>query len=72
MVHCLGRCVDVASPRRPGGNYHSGPGASLNIRLSTQFQFCCYGAVLLSVIGVTMPPWPGGEEAVFVHGPWQS
>jgi mannose-6-phosphate isomerase-like protein (cupin superfamily) len=46
------------------------PGVSLSIPLGTRFQFRCDGAVPLSAIGVTMPPWPGQEEAVFVTGPW--
>ncbi len=45
-------------------------GVSLSIPLGTQFQFRCDGDVPLSAIGVTMPPWPGEEEAVFIDGPW--
>jgi len=46
------------------------PGVSLSIPLGTRFQFRCDSAEPLSVIGVTMPPWPGEDEAVFVNGPW--
>lgn len=46
------------------------PGVSLSIPLGTRFQFRCDGPVPLSAIGVTMPPWPGEHEAMFVNGPW--
>jgi mannose-6-phosphate isomerase-like protein (cupin superfamily) len=46
------------------------PGVSLSIPLGTRFQFRCDGAVPLSAIGVTMPPWPGEDEAVISNGPW--
>jgi len=47
-----------------------GPGISLTIPPGTHFQFRCDGAGTLKVIGVTMPPWPGEEEAYAVEGPW--
>ena len=46
------------------------PGVSLSMPLGTRFQFRCDGTDPLSAIGVTMPPWPGEDEAVFVNGPW--
>jgi mannose-6-phosphate isomerase-like protein (cupin superfamily) len=46
------------------------PGLSLSIPVGTQFQFRCDGAETLVVIGTTMPPWPGGDEAHQVDGPW--
>ncbi len=46
------------------------PGMSLSIPLGTRFQFRCDGTEPLSAIGVTMPPWPGEEEAVLVNGSW--
>jgi len=46
------------------------PGVSLSIPRGTRFQFRCDGTEPLSAIGVTMPPWPGEDEAVFVNGPW--
>ena len=34
-------------------------GLSLSIPVGTHFQFRCDGEVPLTVVGVTMPPWPG-------------
>jgi len=47
------------------------PGICLSIPLGTSFQFRCTGQDPLEAIGVTMPPWPGEEEAVLLEGPWQ-
>ena len=47
------------------------PGVSLTIPLGTQFQFRSFGYKPLAVIAVTMPPWPGGDEAIIVKGEWQ-
>lgn len=46
------------------------PGVSLSIPPGTRFQFRCDGDVPLLAVGVTMPPWPGEEEAVPVEGIW--
>jgi len=46
------------------------PGICLSIPLGTSFQFRCTGQDPLEAIGVTMPPWPGEEEAVLLEGPW--
>ena len=46
-------------------------GMCLTIPVGTHFQFRSFGPEPLSAIGVTMPPWPGGDEAVIVSGPWQ-
>ncbi len=48
-----------------------GPGVSLNIPLGTHFQFRCDSARPLQVLGATMPPWPGADEAYPVEGVWQ-
>ncbi len=45
-------------------------GVCLTIPLGTRFQFRSLGAEPLAAVGVTMPPWPGEEEAVPVDGPW--
>lgn len=45
-------------------------GVSLSIPAATSFQFRSRGAEPLEAIGVTMPPWPGVEEAEFVEGTW--
>jgi mannose-6-phosphate isomerase-like protein (cupin superfamily) len=47
-----------------------GPGVSVSIPLGTRFQLRCDGAEPLCAIAVTIPPWPGGEEAHFVDGVW--
>ncbi|HXH48901.1 MAG TPA: cupin domain-containing protein [Terriglobia bacterium] len=47
------------------------PGVCLTIPLGTRFQFRCTGQDPLEAIGVTMPPWPGKDEALLVEGPWQ-
>lgn len=46
------------------------PGLSLSIPLGTHFQFRNTGAGPLQAVAVTMPPWPGAEEAVAVKGRW--
>ena len=38
-------------------------GLSLTIPVGTAFQFRCNGDVALKAVGVTMPPWPGMDEA---------
>jgi mannose-6-phosphate isomerase-like protein (cupin superfamily) len=45
-------------------------GVSLTIPLGTQFQVRSLGDEPLAAIGVTMPPWPGENEAFEVHGAW--
>ena len=47
------------------------PGVSLSIPVGTHFQFRCDGDAPLTVVGVTMPPWPGADEAYVVDGPWR-
>ena len=45
------------------------PGTSLSIPLGTSFQFRATGSTPFAAVGVTMPPWPGMDEAEFVDGP---
>jgi len=47
------------------------PGVSITIPTGTHFQFRCDGAELLEAVAVTMPPWPGADEAYFVSGRWE-
>jgi len=47
------------------------PGVCLTIPLGTRFQFRALGDGPLAAVAVTMPPWPGEAEAVFVDGPWR-
>jgi mannose-6-phosphate isomerase-like protein (cupin superfamily) len=44
-------------------------GTCLAIPVETHFQFRA-GDDGLSAVAVTMPPWPGEDEAVFVEGCW--
>jgi mannose-6-phosphate isomerase-like protein (cupin superfamily) len=46
------------------------PGVSIAIPAGVKFQFRCNGDTALEAVGVTMPPWPGEDEAVFVEGKW--
>jgi len=46
------------------------PGVCLTIPVGTHFQFRSSGQGPLAAIGVTMPPWPGVEEAYEVIGAW--
>jgi mannose-6-phosphate isomerase-like protein (cupin superfamily) len=46
------------------------PGVSLSIPLGTRFQLRNDGGVPLAAVAVTMPPWPGADEAYVVDGPW--
>ena len=46
------------------------PGLCLTIPVGTHFQFRASATEAVAAIGVTMPPWPGDNEAVLVTGPW--
>ena len=46
------------------------PGVSLTIPLGTAFQFRAGADAALEIVGVTLPPWPGTDEAVPAVGPW--
>jgi mannose-6-phosphate isomerase-like protein (cupin superfamily) len=46
------------------------PGISLTIPVGTRFQFRALGSAPLAAVGVTMPPWPGPDEALTVDGRW--
>jgi mannose-6-phosphate isomerase-like protein (cupin superfamily) len=48
------------------------PGVCLTIPLGTTFQFRSLGPLPLQVLGVTMPPWPGPDEAILTEGPWEA
>jgi mannose-6-phosphate isomerase-like protein (cupin superfamily) len=47
------------------------PGVCLSVPLGTHFQFRASAAESVSVVAITMPPWPGESEADFVAGPWE-
>jgi mannose-6-phosphate isomerase-like protein (cupin superfamily) len=46
------------------------PGVALTIPLGAHFQFRAGAATALSFVAVTMPPWPGPDEAFPVAGRW--
>jgi mannose-6-phosphate isomerase-like protein (cupin superfamily) len=45
-------------------------GVALTIPLGAHFQFRAGNKAALSFVAVTMPPWPGAEEAYAVPGRW--
>ena len=47
------------------------PGVSIDIPAGTSFQYRNVGTQSLKFICITMPPWPGDEEAKYVAGPWE-
>lgn len=47
-------------------------GISISIPVGTHFQFRCDGPHPLQAVGITMPPWPGLEEAFAVTGIWKA
>ncbi len=46
------------------------PGTCVSIPAGTHFQFRSTSAGPLAAVGVTMPPWPGQDEAYEVPGVW--
>jgi mannose-6-phosphate isomerase-like protein (cupin superfamily) len=46
------------------------PGTALTIPLGTAFQFRADGGLALAFVAITMPPWPGMDEALPAPGPW--
>ena len=48
------------------------PGVAVTIPRGTHFQLRSFGHEPLGAVGVTMPPWPGCEEAVPEKGHWPS
>ena len=46
------------------------PGTCLTLPLGTHFQFRASATEAVAVVGITMPPWPGADEAIAVSGPW--
>jgi len=46
------------------------PGVCLTIPLGTHFQFRAAADQAVSALAITMPPWPGPDEALWVPGPW--
>jgi len=46
------------------------PGTALTIPLGTAFQFRAEPGAPLAFVAITMPPWPGMDEALPASGPW--
>jgi len=46
------------------------PGTCVSIPAGTHFQFRAASDGSLAAVGVTMPPWPGPDEAYQVPGAW--
>ncbi len=46
------------------------PGLSVTIPLGAHFQFRSDVSAPLAFVAVTIPPWPGEQEAYRVTGPW--
>ncbi len=66
-----GQGPDVA----PAGRARRTPSRSrracpLSIPLGTHFQLRNDADEPLAAVAVTMPPWPGDDEAYFVEGKW--
>jgi mannose-6-phosphate isomerase-like protein (cupin superfamily) len=47
-----------------------GSGTCVSIPVGTHFQFRSTSGDPLVAVAVTMPPWPGPDEAYQVPGPW--
>jgi mannose-6-phosphate isomerase-like protein (cupin superfamily) len=47
------------------------PGISIDIPVGTAFQYRNVSDVELKFICISMPPWPGESEALFVENIWQ-
>lgn len=47
------------------------PGLCLTIPRGTHFQFRACATEPVCAVAITMPPWPGEGEVVFVAGPWE-
>ena len=46
-------------------------GVSVTIPVGTRFQFRSDTDEPLEAVAVTLPPWPGSDEARLVVGPWK-
>jgi len=45
-------------------------GICVTLPLGTHFQIRASQSDALAFVAITIPPWPGDEEAEFVQGPW--
>jgi mannose-6-phosphate isomerase-like protein (cupin superfamily) len=44
---------------------------SIDIPVGTAFQYRCTGVDPLQFLCISMPRWPGDEEATVIEGPWE-
>jgi mannose-6-phosphate isomerase-like protein (cupin superfamily) len=59
--------------RRHGGGERIealNPGTAVAIPLGTAFQYRAEAGAPLAFVAITMPPWPGMDEALPAAGPW--
>ena len=47
------------------------PGVTIDIPVGTAFQYRCTGVDPLEFLCISMPPWPGDDEATFIDGLWK-
>jgi mannose-6-phosphate isomerase-like protein (cupin superfamily) len=45
-------------------------GVSIDIPVGTAFQYRCTGTEPLTFLCISMPRWPGHQEATMIDGPW--
>ena len=45
-------------------------GVSIDIPVGTAFQYRCTGVDPLRFLCISMPRWPGDDEATIIEGPW--
>ncbi|HEY4040290.1 MAG TPA: cupin domain-containing protein [Rhodopila sp.] len=48
------------------------PATCLTIPLGVTFQFRSFGSEPLAAVAITMPPWPGADEAEMRPGTWSA
>jgi len=46
-------------------------GVSIDIPVGTAFQYRATRADPLEFLRISMPPWPGDDEASVLEGPWE-
>jgi|SRR3954452_2996481 len=46
-------------------------GVSIDIPVGTAFQYRCTSVDPLRFLCISMPRWPGADEATVIDGPWQ-
>src|SRR5580698_2554867 len=70
LVHPARPGPDVATPGSASGDGRAGARYLRVHSAGTHFQFRASDGAPLTVVGVTMPPWPGDDEAYEVPGTW--